>query len=444
MRAAQAKLLALWCAVLCVVVLVTAPSLAAVRFDGTWPDADKPISVEATKLKRGDALRKVADAAGWSVVLQGVPSDEVDLHVTKQPAGKVLALLLSDQRYVASRDGDLISIAPDTSAPSGVGSAAALAASAAPSGALPAASAPPPSGSVEEEAEEPVTEKEAEEKAPDRVISGGSVRVEKDEVVHDVVVFGGNADVLGTATGDVTVIGGYARIHPGAHVHGDATAVGGKLTVDDGARVDGDVGVVGGVLDKGKGADVRGVSKEGKHGRVRVSVSDDDKPDRWSASGLLHEIGSSITRTALLFVFGAIFLALAAERMQALQGEIAARPMRSMALGVVGALVTAAVMIALCVTIVGIPFAVVAALLAAILIYVGVCAALTVLGAALLRHRTTNPYIHLGLGCALFLLIGWLPYLGTIATIVVGLVGFGSLLATRGAGFVRTAHAAKP
>ncbi len=413
-----------WLATILALLLLAQGAFGAVRLQGTWPDADTPVSLDARKLPRDEAIRKIADAAGWSVVVQGVPSDEVDLHVTKQPAAKVLGLLLSDRDYVATRDGVLVSIAPELSAPPAAGASAGPPAPASAQPAPAAASAPETKGESEPEAKE-----------PDRVITGGSVRVEKGEVVHDVVVFGGNADVFGEATGDVTVVGGAAHIYPGARVRGDATTVGGALTVDDGARVDGDVGVVGGVLHRGKEADIRGVTQQGKHGRINVKL-DTDREEGWTVRGLLHDIGSSMTRTALLFIFGAIFLALAGDRMQALQGEIAARPMKSLALGLVGLLVTSAAIVALIVTFVGIPFAVVTALLAAIVAYVGVCAALTVLGAALLRHRTANPYVHLGVGCALFLLIGWLPYLGSLATILVGLTGFGSLLATRGAGLV--------
>jgi len=420
-----------------------APASAAVRIQGSWPDLDKPVSVDARKVPRSDAIRKLADAAGWSVMVQGVAPDEVDIHVTRQPAGKVLGMLLADRDYVASRDGDLVSIVPDTASGAVGGPAAASPAASASSVAGPVASdvvAPGASSSTDDDSDGRAATKDEDGSSGkgavlDRVITGGNVRVERGEVVHDVAVFGGNADVLGTATGDVTVIGGRAHIQPGAHVKGDVTVVGGDLTVDDGARVDGDVGVVGGMLHQGEHAEVGRLAGSGRHGTVRVKFGD-DKTATWTFREMLHDLGASVTRTALLFVFGAIFLALAAERMQSLQREIAARPMKSFALGVVGMLVMAATLVALCITIVGIPFAVMAALFAAVVIYVGVCAALTVAGAALLRHRTTNPYVHLGVGCALLLLIGWLPYVGTAVTAVVGLVGLGSLLATRGAGLV--------
>ncbi|MEJ7733862.1 MAG: hypothetical protein WKG00_32290 [Polyangiaceae bacterium] len=60
------------------------------------------------------------------------------------------------------------------------------------------------------------------------MVTGNSVRVEKDEVVHDVAVFGGSAEILGTVTGDVAVFGGSAHLHDGAVVEGDATTLGAR------------------------------------------------------------------------------------------------------------------------------------------------------------------------------------------------------------------------
>jgi hypothetical protein len=228
------------------------------------------------------------------------------------------------------------------------------------------------------------------------------------------------------------------KIHPGAHVHGDATAVGGSLTVDDGATVDGDVGVVGGVLHRGEKANIGG---DERTGRVKVDVDDEeDEPSDepaargWTLSGISREVGEAMTRSALLFVFGAVVLALATRRMDDLQHEIAARPMRSFALGVVGALTGILLLVALTITVIGIPIALIAVLLGMLLTYAGVCAVLTVVGAALLRHKTRNPYIHLAAGCALFLVVGAIPYLGTLAMFAVVLMGMGSVVATRGTG----------
>jgi hypothetical protein len=86
------------------------------------------------------------------------------------------------------------------------------------------------------------------------------------------------------------------------------------------------------------------------------------------------------------------------------------------------------------VTIVGIPIALLA--LAALVFgaYAGICAVLTTTGAALSRHKSKSPYVHLAIGCLLFLVLGNLPFIGTLVTLAVVLVGVGAVFATRGAG----------
>ena len=117
-----------------------------------------------------------------------------------------------------------------------------------------------------------------------------------------------------------------------------------------------------------------------------------------------------------------------------LQAEVAARPMKTFALGVVGAVVASVLLVALCVTIVGIPFAIVGALLGALAVAVGLCAVLTTAGAALVGHRSQSAYVHLAVGCIVLLLVGAIPYVGGMVTAALQLTGIGSLVATRGAG----------
>jgi len=405
-------------------VLLATPSFASVRLEGTWPDADTPVSLDAKGLPRSEAVRRLADALGWSVVLHVPSTDVVDLHVKDQPAAKVLSMILADGSYVAKRDGDLIAIERDKAAPESATSTREPGSATSTTPSPPAAPAPPTAPS-------PATTGSP----PDRVVSGGRVRVEKGEVVHDVVVFGGSADILGTATGDVTVVGGSARVHKDAHVMGDATAVGGSLDVEDGARVDGDVGVVGGVLRRGEQAQIGGASTTDVSSDAHVSETEEDDSGSWFTR-LFASIGRAIASAALLFVIGSVLLALAARRMDALQAELAARPMRSFALGVVGSIAFAALLVALLVSLVGIPVAFVGGLLAVIAGYAGVCAVLVVAGGALLRHRTRNPYVHLALGCALFLVAKALPLVGHIVFFVVLLLGLGAIVGTRAAGLI--------
>ena len=401
---------------------------AEILREGSWPDVEPKVSVEVSNEPRNEALKRVARAAGGSLVLNVPPGNVVDLHVQEQPADRVLELLLSDGSYVATRDGDLIAIAPAPAAPQ-----PALAPEE-PAPVPPAALAP--SVSPDDAGDEDDEDDEDDEEAPssrgrDRFVTGGSLRIEKGEVVNDVSVIGGSLDVWGTVTGDIDVMGGSTHIHEGARVRGDVSTVGGPLTVADGARIDGDVDVVGGPLHRGERARIRGdVNND-------VSPADGDGSSATGASALARKAGNGVTRTAFLFAFGAVMLALWPRRMETLKVEIAARPMRSFALGVVGVLGALAIAAALCVTLIGVPFAVIGLLLAVIAVVAGGCAVLETAGAGLFGHRTKNPYAHLAIGCFGLLSASAIPYIGGALCAAVALIGAGALVATRLAGLLR-------
>ena len=161
--------------------------------------------------------------------------------------------------------------------------------------------------------------------------------------------------------------------------------------------------------------------------------------DQWNGLSswgyrVMSEIGDAFSGALVVFVLGLVLMALAGDRMEKLEGEIAARPARSFALGLIGVVGAVVIGITLCVTVIGIPFAIVGAMVAVLLTYAGVVAVLRTLGAALIQHRTTNRYLHLALGCLLFFVVGCIPWLGGYLTFGVLATGLGSVLATRVAG----------
>ena len=420
-----------------VVSLITLSAHSAVKQLGQWPDEDPKVSLSLTGSSRSDALQQLAKQAGWSIVFRGPGTDPVDVHIADQPASKVLGLLLSDGHYIAERDGSLIAIAP-----------------AAPGDAPPtvaAAPEPEPDDAAREAKEEAdkETQKAKEEadkeakrakeaadkrakrgKGDDRTVTGSNAVIAKDEVVHDLVVIGGNADVHGTVTGDLAVYGGNVTLHADSVVEGDAALMGGNLIIKNDARLDGDVSVLGGNVEREEGAKLGGT----------IAAEDDDGDNSDKGRDVMtfaSDIGGAMTRTALLFVFGTVLWALATRRMETLQLEVAGRPMRSFAMGVAGFLAILVLFIALCITVVGIPFAIVGLLAVIFGAYSGIVAVLATVGGTLMRHRTDNVYVHLAVGCGLFLLLGLLPYIGGAITFAVVAIGLGAVIGTRAAGFIK-------
>jgi hypothetical protein len=407
--------LALCGALTCPWLLWSGNAEAALERRGTWPAEEPAITLDLKQKSRSDALEALADQAEWSVVFRGEGGVPVDVHVRDQPADKVLELLLGDGDFVAKRDGTLISIAaaePATPAPAAGPAASAQAAKATGDALL---------GSARN-----VTGKSGK----DRAVTGSDVRIGIDEVVRDVSVMGGSAEILGVVTGDLVVVGGELTLAPSARVRGDVAVTGGDVTLASGSQIDGDRNTIGGSVERAEGAKVPG--------DVSGTGSDTDEPiaEKGNSMNILREVGQAISNHAVLFVFGAVLLALATRRMENVQAEIAGRPMRSFALGVVGYLVALVALLVLCITIIGIPVAVVAVMAAVFAAYSGICAVLTTVGASLLQHRTRNVYLHLALGCGLFLVLGSLPFIGGFVSFAVVTMGVGAVIATRGAGLI--------
>ncbi len=378
------------------IVVSPCAALAQVHHEGTWPVELKHVTIDAAHLTRTEAVTRLAKEAEWSIVTRFDDDGKtMDLHVTDQPADKVLDVILESDDFVATRDGTLITISNAKKIP-----------------AMSISSASVPAATTRGE---------------DRLVRGGDLVVGADETVHDVAVFAGSVQIYGTATGNVTVIGGSASIKKNAHIVGSATAVGGSIDIADGAQVDGDVGVVGGSLDRHKGAKIGGAIHKNEDIRVGNSSSG-------SGHSLLREVSDATTRAAMLFVFGAVLFALAGLRMNALRIEAASRPMRSFALGIVGGLLGLASIAVIGITIIGLPVAAVLLLAAVFASYAGVCAVLATIGKALVGHKSDNPHVHLLVGCVLFLVSGAIPFINGLVTAAVVLTGIGVVVATRGAG----------
>ncbi len=386
--------------------LMPAMAHGEVHQTGDWPNDDPAITLDLAKTPRSAAIRQLAKAAGWSIVFRGTGSDEVNLAVEAQPASKVLALLLDDADYTAERDGTLISIRRN----------AANLPAASPSAASPPAATHPP-----------LAPRQArDDDGQDRTVTGDDVTIGVDEVVHDLTVTGGSVKVLGKVTGDLKVVGGSAKLGPQARIEGDVSIWGGALSLADGSTIDGDVRLVGGHMQREGGAVVAGEVVQG-----HAAADAETGSDSW-----LEGAGKAVSNTAFLFLFGTILLALLTRRMDTLQVELAARPARSFALGIVGSIAVLVGLCLLCVTVVGIPLALAAVVAVVVAGYSGICAVLTTVGSSLVHHRSTNPYVHLAVGCGLWLLLGNLPYVGGWVTFAVISAGLGAVYATRGAGLV--------
>ena len=255
-------------------------------------------------------------------------------------------------------------------------------------------------------------------------------QLEKGHSVRNLTVMGGSCDVYGRVDGDVSVMGGRVTLHEGAIVEHDVTTMGGHVEIERGATVRGRYATLGGSIHREDGSVVSG-RVEGPH--VSDTSHRSEKP-----KSFFQRVGDAVSNTAILFVLGVVFLAIAPKRMEMLRVEVARAPMRQVGLGIIGFFGFLLAVVVLCVTVIGIPVALIAVFLGLVGLYGGMVAGLTVIGAALVRHKSENPYVHLAVGCFVFFVVYPLPFIGPPLTFALLLLGVGVLVSTRFAGFLPT------
>lgn len=402
----------LWVA-LALMVLTPFDLGAEVRRTGAWPH-DETISLSARGVSRAEAVGRLAEQANWSLVSGDLGNETVYVDVKDQPATKVLELLLADARYVAHRDNRLVSIERE-STPSGSGVSSASESSSDPDSSVTRAPSGAPSPGPA-----PIPPAVAFGKKGEDLLITETVRVEKDQVFRDVLVWRGSAIIEGTVTGSVAVFGGTAMLAEGAYVREDVFTIGGTVDIQNGAQVDGEVDAIFGTLRKDSQVN------------VNCTTCEEESQDWWTT--FFHQFFERLTGASLFWLFGALLVALAFGRVERVRTEVLQRPLRCAGLGFLGFLCLFLILATLAVTLIGIPLAVLSGVIAGLSVYAGFCIVLLTVGGVLLRNRSTNPYLHLAVGCGLFFLVGWIPVAGPLICIPIVLIALGSLIASRGAG----------
>jgi hypothetical protein len=417
---------------------VVSPAGATVEKKGEWPAEDKKITLNIDHTSQANAIKQLAEAAGWSVLVRGNGGEIAELHVKDQPADKVLALILADGNWSAQRDGTLIAISQNSDAKA-LAEAAVAAVPPVPPVPPPVVAPVMPDVKVHVEVDDDSDaddEKDSHKNmGKDREVVGQNLVIEKDEVIRNVHLVGGSLVIKGTVTGDIELVGGKVDLEPGSRVAGNIQVMGGSVHAKKGARIEDNTDIVGGHFDREEGATVAG--------NVSTRIEgDDDKASM--GTRMAREIGECTTAGAFLFALGAVLIALFTKRSETIKVEFAARPMRMFALGIAGLLGSIVVLGALCVTVIGIPFAAIGLLLGIFGIFAAMTSVLEVVGRAFIGHKTKNEYAHLALGCGLFAVTMMIPVVDDIAKFVLVLVSIGSLVATRGAGLIPPRKNAQP
>jgi hypothetical protein len=357
------------------------------RLLGDWPAEERRVTLDLEDAGPAEAMGRLGEAAGWSVVVAAVGGGPVTLHLRDVPADQALAGLLEAWDMQAHRVGGLVTVlAAPAPAP------------------VPATAAPPPVAV-------PVPPKVG---AVDRTAMGSDVVVREGESVRDVAATGGDVVVRGTVLGDVAVMGGDVRVARTGHVHGDVSVAGGEIDVDDGGRVDGARSAIG---SSDATRAVLGWAAGGRNERHRA--------------GFFSNLMGSLAQGAAFFVLALLLSVFAKDRINLVTEEIRKRPVESLGRGLVGVLAVPVVTVLLVITVIGIlvvPFLWIAALLAT---FAGMVSIALLVGEHLpIAEAKKTQIVCLAIGAAVFTALDVVPF-GSMALGGAGLVAFGAVLRTR-------------
>lgn len=373
--------------------------------DGVLP-AGTIVRVDVEHAPRSVALTQAARSAGLGLVYTLPDDPPVTLHVASAPLAEVLdALLPPDARVHASAHLITIEVA-------GARPAASEIAPVTPPVQAPAIPAPPavPSRSVE---------------LHDVLTFGGDAHVGADQEVRDVITMGGDATIDGRTYGSVVTMGGDADVS--GVVVGDVVTMGGDIHVRE-------PGVVHGRLDS-LGGEVQVDSPSMAMGGSSMPSMAMTTTPYHQGHAMNEEDGSvvwAMLRYSLLFLAAILFLGLAPERFGRVQRAIVERPVRTLATGTLGVIVGGVVMAALVVSLIGIPIALVLAIVAPVAAAAALASIVPVIGAMLPTRRLEGrPVARLAAGALVLFVVTRIPMIGGLALGLALLAGLGALVLTR-------------
>lgn len=323
---------------------------------------------------------------------------------------------------------------------------------------------------VEDSDEDTAEPTEKTHKKDSQVIIGSSLTVDEDEIARDVLVIGGQLEVLGEVIGDAVTIGGPLRVS--GEVSGDAAAIGGSVYLESGALVSGDAVSVGGTVEREDDVTVKGQVTEVpfgpslKFGAFPWSSLWRDRDleeidHAWRFSPMRVAMGAfwKIFGMVILALLACLALLLARNPVARMERRVVAEPWKSGLVGLVAQILflplLILVVVVLAVSIIGIPLLLLVpfAVFALVVIgFLGLVAVAHRLGQILQQRfgwKIDSPYLVVALGVVTIQIwgvigslfdVGWGPLkfvavmfflFSAIVKYVAWTVGFGAALLTR-------------
>ena len=425
-----------------------APVVETPVLSGFESPSGKKVTASFADAPVDKALRQIAEAAGWSIVLPPGLRGAVNASFKATPAEEALKAVLAQAGLSATREGSVVTVARESGprivirgdkrrlvfdrdgelVTEDIRGIAGEAKRAAAEAMLDGQAEVPPDAPADAEAEEPAGG------GRDKVISG-DVTIGPGERWRDVVALRGNVRMgAGSSARQVTAVLGSVELDPGATVEREAVAVGGNVHVSSGARVGADAVSVGGEVSIDQGGTVEGqevsVSVPGIAGLIGLA-SPSPAASKGISAGI--KVGQAIAKFVVFFLVGLLLLAVAPARLDRVTASLTRAPLRDVLVGVLGTVAMPILTVLLVVTVVGIllvPVQLIAILVAAVL---GYTALALLIGRALpFRSEKVTGVVQLAIGTAIVVLVSEIPFVGVMAMISAWFLVFGAVLRSRG------------
>lgn len=256
----------------------------------------------------------------------------------------------------------------------------------------------------------------------------GNIAIDPDEQIRgNVVAMSGNIDIRGKVYGDVTAMAGNIRLHSGSLVTGNVTTIAGNIARDDGASVAGRITSRQGITSTGDSRFSYPYHHNYDYG------FNFHHPSPWNRfSGWLFSLLGLLALTAAA-------VAVFPKNLNSMKNSMEAEPLRHLGIGLLGWAALPVVLLALVLTIIGIPVAILAALCLPVVAIIGfVIMALfagqqldKALGDRWPRFVDERPLIQGLKGITLIWIIKAVPLVGWLVWPLAALIGMGTALATR-------------
>jgi len=279
----------------------------------------------------------------------------------------------------------------------------------------------------------------------DKVIFGGTFTLNTDETLNgNLIVFGGTItlEVDSTVNGDVVLLGG--TVSANGTINGNLIGIGGSVSLDAAARVSGDLVTIGATLNQAEGAQVIGQVLQEMPAPFQISMPSEtnfsDDTFRRYVSSSTNPMLKGLWFFFRIFIWAALAVLLvlffAAETERVARAAMA-QPVITGGAGLLTLILLPFIVLALVITILGIPVALIALIVLGVAWLIGWVALGLEVGrrVAALFNQTWAPAVSAGVGTLLlyFVLggiellvscVGWLP------KTMVGMWGFGAALLT--------------